>query len=41
MKQRLSLARALLADPPVLLLDEPTLGLDPQAARNLRELVLD
>ncbi len=41
MKQRLSLARALLADPPVLLLDEPTLGLDPQAARNLRELVLE
>lgn len=41
MKQRLSLARALLADPPVLLLDEPTLGLDPQSARNLRELVLE
>lgn len=41
MKQRLSLARSLLADPPVLLLDEPTLGLDPQAARNLRELVLE
>lgn len=41
MKQRLSLARALLANPPVLLLDEPTLGLDPQSARNLRELVLE
>lgn len=41
MKQRLSLARALLADPPVLLLDEPTLGLDPQAARNLRQTILE
>ncbi|MEZ4673899.1 MAG: ATP-binding cassette domain-containing protein [Caldilineaceae bacterium] len=39
MKQRIAIAKALLAKPPVILLDEPTLGLDPQAARNLRELI--
>lgn len=41
MKQRIGIAKALLANPPVLLLDEPTVGLDPQSARNLRELILD
>jgi ABC-2 type transport system ATP-binding protein len=41
MKQRVGIAKALLANPPVVLLDEPTVGLDPQAARNLRELIID
>ena len=39
MRQRLSLAGALLGDPPVLVLDEPGNGLDPQGIRALRDLL--
>lgn len=41
MKQKLALVRAMLHNPPVLLLDEPTSAMDPQSAKQVREAIIE